>query len=350
MENKKRILISPLNWGLGHATRCIPIINLLIKEGCEVIIAGEGKSLYLLQQEFPNLEIIKIKNFEIKYYNNIPMIISMVFQLPKILLSIYKDHLALKNILKKSKIDAVISDNRFGLWNKQIPCVFITHQLRIKSPIFEGLIQKLNYLFINNFSECWIADSIKENLAGNLSVTKEMPKKYKYIGPLSRFKYTKTEKKYKILSIISGPDPARTKLKDSIIRELSLLKEKSLILLGETTKKEDYTIGNCRIISHAKSEKINQYILESEIILTRSGYSTIMDLTKLGSKAIFIPTTGKTEQEYLSKLYKRRNLCFCISEKKFNLKNSITNSLKYNGFRINKENDMLKDVILPFLR
>ena len=220
----------------------------------------------------------------------------------------------------------------------------------IKSPFLENLIQKINYSFINRFSQCWIIDSTEKNLAGELSIDKSMPRYYKYIGLISRFTFSKREKRYKYLAIVSGPEPARTRLEKLILKELSKIEDRSLILLGKTEKIEDYMIGNCKVMSHASSKKINQYILESEIILSRPGYSTIMDISKLGANAIFIPTPGQTEQEYLAELYKKRGVSFYDSENNFDLKKSVQQSLKFEGVSINKEKDKLKKIILPFLK
>ena len=333
MKSKKRILVAPINWGLGHATRCVPIINMLLQKKFEVVIAAEGRSYYLLKNEFPKLEFINIPGVNIRYYPHLPMLISMIIQIPHILLSIYQEHLLLKKIIKERNIDGVVSDNRFGLYNRSIPTIFITHQLNIKSPILEGTIQRINYYFINKFSECWILDNIEEKLSGDLASPNKMPKRYKYIGPQSRFKKLKRVRKYDLLAIISGPEPRRTLFEKKILKNLTKKKKKSLVILGKTEEDKDYNIGNCRIISHCSSSQINEYMMQSEIIICRSGYSTIMDLKKLESKAILIPTPGQTEQEYLSKYLQSKGVFFSIDEDNFNINNAIKEHHRYTGFK-----------------
>ena len=149
MKTKKRILVAPLDWGIGHATRCISIIKALIENGYEVVIAADNRPLHLLSTEFPKTEIIRLEGYNITYSRNIPMSINMIFQIPKILLQIRKEHINLDEIIKNYNIDGVISDNRYGLHSKKVPCVFITHQLEIESPYFTKHIRNFNYNYIN---------------------------------------------------------------------------------------------------------------------------------------------------------------------------------------------------------
>ena len=218
MKLKKNILVSPLNWGIGHATRCIPIIKKLQEHNFNVIIASSGRSLDLLIQEFPNLDFIKINDYNIKYYSSLPMTISMLIQIPKILFNIQKENNQLKAIINDFKIDGIISDNRYGMYSNDIPSVFITHQLEIQTPIFKNLIKKINNKLISRFSECWIPDFEINGIAGKLSRLTNPTKNYKYIGPLSRFIKKKSEIKYDVLAIISGPEPQRSILEKTLIK------------------------------------------------------------------------------------------------------------------------------------
>src|SRR5687767_12164171 len=183
---KKRILVAPLDWGLGHAARCIPIIRHLLEKGCEVVIGADGRPLELLEGEFPQLEVALMPGYRITYPKSGSMVLRIAAQVPKILHGIRREHLLLGKIIQEKKIDAVISDNRYGLWNKKIPCVFITHQLMIKSPFGEKLIHRLNKNYIRRFTECWVPDEEGE-WSGDLGSKFALPPNGKYIGILSRF-------------------------------------------------------------------------------------------------------------------------------------------------------------------
>ncbi|MFQ3332796.1 MAG: hypothetical protein ACI84S_000314 [Thalassomonas sp.] len=341
MKAKKRILVAPLDWGIGHATRCIPIIKELIKHNYEVILAADSRPLHLLSNEFPQLEIIRFEGYNIKYPKFIPMELSMLLQTPKLLWNIKKENTALAEIIKDYNIDGVISDNRFGLYTNKIPCVFITHQLEIQSPYFTDSIRNFNYKYINKYSACWVMDDEKLNLAGNLSKPNTLPNNTIYIGVQSRFEKQETEKKYDYLAIVSGPEPQRTILEKGLINALKDRTENSLIVLGKPELNTSEQLGNLTVKSHLNAKDLNTAIAQSELIICRPGYSTVMDLAKLEKKAIFIPTPGQTEQEYLANNFKNSEICYAQNQSDFNFELAITESESYKGFKteINSKTD-----------
>jgi uncharacterized protein (TIGR00661 family) len=332
VKSKKRILVAPLDWGIGHATRCIPVINALNSQNFEVVLAADGRPLHLLNAEFPNLEMIRFSGYNIKYPTYLPMSVSMLLQIPKLLWSINKENQTIKKIVKEYKIDGVISDNRFGLFCNDVPTVFITHQLEIQSAYFTSEIRGFNYKYINKFDVCWVMDDEKNNLAGSLSKPKFLPKKTIYIGTQSRFEKSEIEKEYDFLAIISGPEPQRTILEKGLIKALKDRKEKSLIVLGKPEENISKRIGGLTIKSHLNTKDLNEAILKSDLIICRPGYSTIMDMEKLEKNAFFIPTPGQTEQEYLAKNFKQKNICYCQEQNNFDFEKAITESRNYIGF------------------
>lgn len=349
MNTKKRILVAPLDWGIGHATRCIPIIKALMAHKFEVIIAADSRPLHLLTTEFPDLEVIRFGGYNIKYSTYLPMSLNMIFQIPKILLGIKKEHKTVEQIIEDYKIDGVISDNRFGLSTKKVPCVFVTHQLQIQSPIFTDAIQNFNYQYINKYNACWVIDDEKINLAGELSKPRILPSNTTYIGMQSRFEKWEEEKKYDFLAIVSGPEPQRTILEKGLVKALQNREERSLIVLGKPEEKRNDQIGNLSIRSHLKGKDLNTAILQSDLIICRPGYSTIMDLAKLEKKAFFIPTPGQTEQEYLAKNFMQEKICFAQKQSKFDLEKAISESANYNGFSTSEnKNTNWKNLFLLF--
>ena len=193
MKTPRRILISPLDWGLGHASRIIPIIDRYIEQGDNVIIAGSGMSLNLLQKQFPHLQSIEIPSFKMKYSAGNSQVWAVAKAFPRLIYYSIKEHKALKRIVKQEKIDFIISDNRFGLYHKTVPCAYITHQLMIKLPrpwfFLEPFVAFVHRCIINKFTECWVPDleDSELSLAGELSHPNKKPRNVKYIGILSRF-------------------------------------------------------------------------------------------------------------------------------------------------------------------
>lgn len=333
---KKKILVTPLDWGLGHATRCIPVINELLKRDCEVMLASSGDAFILLQKEFPQLKIFKLPGYNPRYSAlNGSMVLKIGAQLPKILKAIFKEHQAIEKIIHEEKINVVISDNRYGCYSKNVKSIFVTHQLNILMPDSwkwgERCLNHFNHRQIKNFDECWIPappDSfIPELLLSPSSIKK------KYIGHLSRFKKTKDEKKYDVIAIISGPDPQRQILADKIQAQFKVSDLKTLLVRGSVSGTSQIrTNGNHAEVNHLLSNDLNEAINQSSIVVSRSGYSTVMDLVKLNKKAIFIPTPGQTEQEHLAVELMKNKIAFSMKQSEFDLEKALKESVSYKGF------------------
>ena len=323
-----RVLICPLDWGLGHASRCIPIISELLKLGCEVQMAADGRSYDLLATEFPQLKIFHLPGYNVQYAaNKRNLKWKLIAQIPHIIKTIFKENRWLKSYLKTNKVDVLISDNRFGLYNKSIKTIFITHQLLIKTGnrFTERIGLKINYHFINKFSECWIPDAEKDGLGGELSHPKKLPANFKYLGPISRFKKVALETQFDRLFVLSGPEPQRTILEKIIINQAESLYGKNLLIRGVSNAYNSRVPKNFEVMDLVSSEKLNSLICQSKIVVSRAGYSTVMDLAKLNSKALLIPTPGQTEQEYLSAFLSQNNMFSTAFQ--YNL-TKLTSSLK----------------------
>lgn len=354
----KKVLVTPLNWGLGHATRCIPVILELYRQGAEIFIASDGRSLELLKNEFPELKYFELKGYDIKYPESGSMVLQMILQASKISSAIKREHTELEKIVEENNIDIVFSDNRYGCRSKKAYSVFMTHQLNIQAPPgfkwAEPLISIKNKKFISEFDECWVPDfDGKENLSGVLSHPHKF-EKIKYIGPLSRFTFsenpTLSKEKFDLMVICSGPEPQRTIFEDLLTKEVLKTKHKTLLVKGITeTKRKTEQKKNLATISYADSKEMQTFIESSALIISRPGYSTIMDLVTLGKKAVFVPTPGQTEQEYLSKYLMEKKYFFSSEQNKFNLADALTQSGNYPGLKISSQPKLLKEAIAMLL-
>lgn len=336
MNKKKRILLAPLDWGLGHATRCIPIANALEANGYEVVFAADGRPLNLLMQEFPKHHFIKLPGYEIRYPRNGNMAVSMLWQLPKIMRGIKAERNALKGIIRDFEIDGVISDNRFGLYSEEVSCVFMSHQLRIQAPYFQDFIQRMNFKHIKKYDACWVPDDANHTLSGKLTSGITTPIPTKYLGTLSRFTTKEKKDNVEVLAIVSGPEPQRSIFEQKLRSQLK--NKKALLVLGKPEKEIAETYGDLRIVSHLNGEELNQAMVNADIVISRSGYSTIMDLARLGKKAIFIPTPGQTEQTYLAEYFYNQKIAFAMHQKEMNLELALEKSVSFDGFPPNQDN------------
>jgi len=354
MSAQKRILVCPMDWGLGHATRVVPIIRLLQQAGAEPVLGADNKPLAFLRQQFPDTDRIRIPGFEPEYQKRGSLSVKMATAIPQMLKDATAAHELLEKIIEKNKIDAVISDNRYELWSEKVPSIFMTHQLNILLPgiLSSGrpVIRKMINRFIVRHNELWIPDFEDEpNLSGKLSHIKKMPLKNSFfIGPLSRFEGAKTarqqtvKEKPDVLCLLSGPEPQRTIFEEILISQLKKSKLKSVLLSGKPDEKGKRLLGNLEIRPHAGDEEMLSLMQSAKTIICRSGFSSLMDMVSLGKKAIFIPTPGQPEQEYLARKLKSQALFYSCSQKTFSLQEALQESEKYSGLHLTNDYKILR--------
>lgn len=358
---KPRILVAPLDWGLGHATRGIPVIYELIRQDCDVFIAAEGMQEALLKQEFPSLSFLRLPGYRVKYGRSAMGMLWNIFkQSGKILRAIKSENEWLKKIVDEYGIDAVISDNRYGLYHSTIPCIFITHQLTIKTPFgkwTEKVLQKRNYKYINRFTECWAPDEESQNnLAGELSHPVMKPAiPLKYIGPLSRFQrthdFSNSASTASLLIILSGPEPQRSILEDIIVNDIAHYPGEAIIVRGLPGAVNLIPSTNTiKFYNHLPAKELNKEMNNADYIISRSGYSSIMDITRLEKRSILIPTPGQTEQEYLGKYLQEKKIAISISQNKFSLSSALGSAKSFQYIIPKMEEGNLQQVILQFIR
>jgi len=355
-KETKRVLLAPLDWGLGHATRCIPIIYELLSQNCTVIIAADGPTEILLKSEFPKLASLKLKGYNVQYSQKKSWLqLKILLQLPKIIAAIYYEHRWLKKTVKENNIDIIFSDNRFGLFHSSIPSIYITHQLLIKTGnrFTEKIAQHIHYYFIKKYTNCWVPDfEGNNNLAGELSYPKKSIYEVKYIGALSRFeKKNVIEKKYDLLVLLSGPEPQRTIFEKLLLDQLQTFIGTTLFIRGLPGKGfNNIQQQNVIVKDHLAANELNEAIQQSKLVISRSGYTTIMDLVKLQQKAVLVPTPGQTEQEYLAQHLTQQKIFYAAEQDKFML-NDILQEVENFSFNIPLlDMQQYKNVMSEFIR
>ena len=322
-RHKKRVLVCPLDWGLGHASRCIPIINELERAGLEVIIAADRAPLELLKNEFPNKEYL-------------------TFPGPKMIKWFKDERLLLESFIQTHAIDAVISDNRYGVYSLEIPSIFITHQLFIQASFGKRLLKAFTASQAKNFTETWVPDFIGgDNLSGDLSHGKTDIHDVHFINPLSRFTgFAKSEVNHKrdLTIVLSGPEPTRTQFEDIILKQLIGFEGNVLLVRGLPETIHPLKISsNVEVCSFLSASELEVEMANSKHIICRSGYSSIMDLAALGKRAILVPTPGQTEQEYLAKKLEKEGKFYCMNQGEFDLRKAIAICDNYTGIKIKKD-------------
>lgn len=334
---KKRILVAVLNWGLGHATRSIPIIRALEEANYEPVLASDGEALVLLKKEFPGLRSFVLPSYRISYPKNGRFFKWHFFlKFPGILRTIVSEKRAVERIVRGENIAGIISDNRFGAYSQKVPSAYITHQLKIISGKTAFFSSKMHQLFINKFDQCWVPDrGDKNNLSGKMSHGIKLSVPVKFIGIYSRLKKIPLPKKYDLLVLLSGPEPQRSYLEKILLKELKGHNGRIFIVKGkiepEFISEKKGGVEICNFLTGKDLEKI---INESELIIARSGYSTLMDLAVLEKKAFFIPTPGQFEQEYLAEKIKKSGIAPFCAQNEFHLK-KLDQVSSFSGFSEN---------------
>lgn len=320
-SNKKTALVAPLDWGLGHATRCIPIIRELMASGFEVIVAASGKPLDLLSREFPNLNFLTIDNYNIRYSKGRwGFSVKLLSQLLKILKTIKKERKWIDKVLKRQKVDIVISDNRPGIHHPSVFCIYMTHQLQIKTgnKISDWVANKAHLHYIKKFNTCWIPDLSTNGLSGSLGHPVARKINTQYINPVSRFTNITSTMQYDIAIILSGPEPQRTILEQLLMQQVEKSDKRIIVVRGLPDDKS-VPGQSTTFVNHLSAHQLNEVICNAALVISRSGYTSIMDLVKLNKKAVLIPTPGQPEQEYLAQYLAEQKYFIFKSQEKFNL-------------------------------
>jgi UDP:flavonoid glycosyltransferase YjiC (YdhE family) len=358
MGKSKTVLVCPLDWGLGHATRMVPVIDLLVRKGANVVIGADRGPLAYLQQRFPDLKSVVIEGYTPEYPATGSMSLAMIKAYPEMMAKARKAQSRLTEIITKLKIQVVISDNRYELYSSEIYSVFVTHQLHIKTPGLRKLAhpfikRKING-YIKRYDELWIPDLEGiPNLAGSLSHPARVAvRNTHYIGPLSRFSLTESSdsaKKTELVAVLSGPEPQRTFFEQLIFEQASQTGMDTLIVRGKPEEMKQKQVKNIKMVTHLPDTELRGIIQKAGIVVCRSGYSSIMDLAEMGKNAILVPTPGQTEQEYLARRFEKQGIYPMESQRDFNLLRSIRKMKNYSGLSIQNDYATLESRIEAIL-
>jgi len=301
--------VVPLDWGLGHASRCIPIIRQLIVDGHHVFLAGNGRSKALLHRYFPQVNWLPDPpDYAVSYPQGGGFGWLIFKQVPHFLTTIRRETAWLDEMMETYAIQEVISDNRYGLYSRQHRCVIITHQT---APIVPHLLKYIVHRMIRRwnerFSETWIPDiEPNERSLGGVLSHENVPNNAQYIGWLSRLEYANDHglERFDIVAIVSGPEPTRTLFQQELLKRLESEEGKHLLICGTPESALDARVGQIRMVSHLEDRELAFALKHARLVISRSGYSSLMDYKKMGVTSVeLIATPGQTEQLYLQKRF-----------------------------------------------
>lgn len=337
MNNKPlRILIAPLDWGLGHLTRSVPLMEYLVSLGCHVVFAGNESQRKYIAQILPKVALIHLDGYQVQYARTKFGFMPRLFaQMPRVFRCIKNEHQWLKNVVVEHRIDGIISDNRYGLYHTTVPSVILTHQLQILSGVhakIDAVLRKIHYRLIERFTACWVVDIAEgDGLSGKLSHPKILPKvPTQYLGFLSQlhpFNHKNSSKDFVVLVLLSGAEPQRSIL-ENLLWQKAIKSNLHIVFVAGSNKAQAPSQIPAHISYHKRlvGKDLQAAFKAASVVVCRSGYSSLMDLLAMRKKAILIPTPGQTEQEYLAKLMQQKGYFMAAQQHKFDIQTSVLNA------------------------
>jgi uncharacterized protein (TIGR00661 family) len=334
-----KVLFGVCSWGLGHATRDLPLLRRIIKAGHNLTLVGIGRSLNLLKDELADTcGYLSIPDYSSAYSKRDFSVSKFLSYFPIYMNEVAKEHRGIKKVIKRERYERIISDSRYGVYDKEIPSYLISHQLRFIAPgrvkLFEMATEGFNYSFFkNNFSKFLVPDYKEDDLSGDLCHNLKYFKgeTIEYLGPLSDLKKRETAEEIDYFISLSGPEPQRTILEKKIFEQAPLLKGRVVIALGKPEDSRNETLNHLRVFGYLGRKGQEEIMNRSKLVITRPGYTTIMELSLLGKKALFIPTPGQTEQVYLAEYHKKRKNFYSVDQDRLNLTRDVEEAKKYPG-------------------
>jgi UDP-N-acetylglucosamine transferase subunit ALG13 len=309
------------------------MLKALLKEGFEPIIASDGAAGEWLQQEFPNLEYRELPSYGVKYSKSNTQWPQLMASLPTIAKAAFAEKRLLHYWQQDTKAVGVISDNRLGFYSKNCPSVYLSHQLRPQAGMATPLAAAMHKRYYRKFNAIWLPDHANRSLSVKLSSTKQS---IQTIGYLSALKLQKELRETKIVILLSGLEPQRSILEQKLFEQANFLPEGSILVRGINGSCPDRFKKRFKIYDRLGSEDLSRIISQANLVISRSGYSSLMDYLTLGKKALIIPTPGQSEQEYLANTHGAGPYFHAVSQQDLNLEHDVPLTLAKSNPRPNE--------------
>lgn len=360
-----RILVTPLDWGLGHAGRCLPIIKELTRCGVEPIIATGGSAWDWFRKELPQTTLLKLPGYRIRYARHNLTVPKLLLQAPYVYKVIRQEQALVKIWVKEMDIKAIISDNRYGCYHPDVYNIFVCHQLAPRLPVFNTILRRSVFRFhrdlMSPFDEIWVPDDPELLLSGDLSTYATKDLSIRYTGILSRFQDVHTvdagyshdilnDHRPELLAILSGPEPQRSLLESRLEAQAQNLPFKTWLVQG--LPEADTIEVNRQVIkiSHLSTMDLCKALQATGVILSRSGYTSLMDYTVLGiRRMILTPTPGQPEQLYLAQLMREKNRAVIQPTSRLDIDSAVQEVQHTAGFGRPYRNDLLQPLVEELL-
>ncbi len=310
LSRGSRVIVSVLDWGLGHASRSSVIVRTLVGRGCRVTLAGSGASLGLLAAEFPELDVVYLRSFSPRLRGGRWLWAEVMLQVPSFLLSVLRERRRAEALARSLRPDMIVSDNRYGVRSRLCPSVIVTHQLRPRvSPSaprwLNSVLAAALGLFIRRFDACLVPDFAIGGLSGEMSSAPGWRVPTHCIGLLSRLAGADAEPEPPVewLGLASGPEPQRGEFVASLTERFESEPGRRVVICADAAVADHVTRGGVEVLGMVEPCRLKGLLLAARNVVSRSGYSTLMDLKAIGRldpSVSLVPTPGQAEQVYLA--------------------------------------------------
>lgn len=334
-----KVLFATSSLGLGHATRDLPLIHALQKEGHEVVSLSTGRALQLLKREAPDCQFLDIPDYPLFFTQNRMSVSRLLALSPRIFSAMHREHVLAEKLRKKYDLDMIVTDGRYGAFSKHIPSYWVSHQLRFISPgrFFPAELgaQFMHTLVQKNFVNVLVPDYEDESLSGDLSHNLRFMNKSKlnYLGVLSQVQKRDVKQDVDFFVSLTGGVPSGSSFERSVLSQLHKLPGKVVVTRGlpEAAGRVEER-GHATIYGHLDREQQSEMMNRAKFVVCRSGYTTLMELAELNKRGYFVPTPGATEQQYLAKFHREQGTFDFASQKQFCMQR-LQESMHYSGVR-----------------
>lgn len=348
LQKVSYILVAPLDWGLGHAVRCLPLIDQLCADGQPVLLGGDSCTLAFLRKHHPHLPTVELPAYRVRYPFRY-MWVNMLWQSLRLIRTAWREHRVLRKLQQQYRIKAVLSDNRFGLFSAEVSCVYLTHQCHIplRNLVLRRFVNCLHWAIMRRFGEVWVPDNPPPyQLAPRLS-TPPSGISAQFIGLLTDRQPIAPEyhKLYRAVAILSGPEPQRTRLEELLRQQFPQLPGLFALVRGTEDESQWADTSSLMVINIADRATIHSLLAKSDLLIARSGYTTIMDLAATGQRALLIPTPGQPEQEYLASYLHNQGYCYAVRQDELNVATDLIRATATRGIppAISPAGQLLRD-------
>lgn len=339
----KRILFAVHDWGLGHASRSLLLIRALVERGDSItVVSAAGDGMRLLQSELGDAcRFVSYRDIP-KPFSRWPAMfyLRMSLATPWVLARMRSEHRFVEALVAREHYDCVVSDSRFGMWSANIPSYCILHSLRQIIPgrprWMERLVERGQRDLTKGFTRILIPDiEEQQGLSGELGhdpVIDWGVDRLCYIGPLSGISRTDAPVDIDCFFSISGIEPQRSILEKRVLAALPQLDGRIVVTLGRPAQAGSCRqSGNATVHGYLDRKAQGEMLNRARLVMTRSGYTTLMELAELGQRALLVPTPGQSEQEYLARFHHQRGHVWSTTQRNLDFARDIAQAMARPG-------------------